>query len=240
MYQHLYQNQHLLVRNFGHNNHGSKFHHLARRIDLSNLTTCDIHNTKNISYAIVHFCWFSVRPHILGIRNVDNRFLQPPWHQQKLCHRDCYFCDFTISLLLGDSVCINFHLNLLLNCWFTAGRHQSWGVTIAESFRSEQFSVTWTAMDFLIGTVTGQCWIKWTMALGTIETFLVPHRSLCQLLFGRKYSAATAWTTLSGRCLNWRCIRIVKRFRVCNLIVAKQYHRHGIHRWNAFLCENAL
>lgn len=109
--------------------------------------------------------------------------------------------------------------DLLLNGGFARSGNESRAVTITESFRSEKFSITWSTMNFLIGTITSKCGVQGALALSTTETYLMPYGALGQLLFGSKYSTATTWTSLTWCSFDWRSIRIVEWFRVGNLLL---------------------
>lgn len=96
-------------------------------------------------------------------------------------------------------------------------------MTIAESLWPEQFSVARAAMDLLIGTITSQSRIQWTMTFGTIEARLMPDCSFGQLLFGSEYGTAATRTSLTWCCFNRCCIRIVEWFGIRNLFIAAEW-----------------
>lgn len=108
--------------------------------------------------------------------------------------------------------------NLLCDSLFAAGRHQGGGVAVAESLGPEELSVARTAMDLLVGPITRQRRVQWTLALRAAEALLVPHRSLGQLLFGGEHGATATWASLAGRRLDRRRVRIVEWLRVRELL----------------------
>lgn len=73
-------------------------------------------------------------------------------------------------------------------------------------------------MDFMVGTITSQCWVQWALTFGTAEASLVPHCAFGQLLFSGKYCAATTWTTLSWCCFNCCCAWITEWSRCRDLL----------------------
>lgn len=84
---------------------------------------------------------------------------------------------------------------------FTVSR-QGWSVSIAETFWSIQTTIAWAAMNFLIGSIARQHWVKWTFALVATETLFVPHRALSKLLFSCKNGSTTTRTACSVRWLD--------------------------------------
>lgn len=89
----------------------------------------------------------------------------------------------------------------------------------AETFRPEELLVARTAVDFLVGTVACQHGVQGSVTLGTIETLLVPHGALGELLFRGKYHTAATRATLSSWRLNRGRIRIVVRSAGRNFIL---------------------
>lgn len=82
------------------------------------------------------------------------------------------------------------------------GGYQGGSVSKTESLRSEQLSVTGTAMDFLVWSIASQHRIQWPVAFVTVEALLVPHGALGKLLFSSEYHSTATWATLTGRSLD--------------------------------------
>lgn len=82
------------------------------------------------------------------------------------------------------------------------GGYQGGSVSKSESLRSEQLSVTGTAMDFLVWSIASQHRIQWSVAFVTVEALFVPHGTLGKLLFSSEYHSTATWATLTGRSLD--------------------------------------
>jgi len=90
-------------------------------------------------------------------------------------------------------------------------RDESRFVAEPETFGPEELSVARAAMDFLVGAIACQHGVQGSVTLGAIETLLVPHGALGELLFSGKHHATATGTTLPSWRLNRGRIRIVVR-----------------------------
>lgn len=75
-------------------------------------------------------------------------------------------------------------------------------------------------MDFLVGTVASEHRVKGSVTFGTIETFLVPHCTLGQLLFGGEYHATATGTPFAEWSLDRRSVRVVEWTALGDLVLA--------------------
>lgn len=96
------------------------------------------------------------------------------------------------------------------HCRLATSGSQGGGVAVAESLGSEQLSVARTAMDLAIWSIASLSGVQRAMALGAVEALLVPHRSLGQLLLGRKHGASATRAALTLGSHNRGRVRIVE------------------------------
>lgn len=95
-----------------------------------------------------------------------------------------YWVSTTTTTVSGSSFISNIGPSLTVkNSWANTIRaNKSWGVTETKSFRSEEFAVAGSAVDFTVGTVAGQHRVERSVAFGAVETFLVPHLEIGNII----------------------------------------------------------